>query len=56
MTTKNATWEVQTQSLPEADPTEMLAVAERADLALLMMVSCAAVATLALATASALFA
>lgn len=56
MTTMNATWDVQTLSLPEADPTEMLVVAERADEALLLMVSCVAAATLVLATASALFA
>jgi hypothetical protein len=56
MTTMNATWEVQPLSLPEADPNEMLAVAERADVALLVMVSCVAAATLVLAGASALFA
>jgi hypothetical protein len=42
--------------LPENDPTEVLATAQRADWLLLAMVSCVAVATLALATASALLA
>lgn len=42
--------------LPETDPAEMLATAQRADWLLLAMVSCVAVATLALATASALVA
>lgn len=42
--------------LPENDPTDVLATAQRADWLLLAMVSCVAVATLALATASALLA
>lgn len=58
MTTMQATmqahWEAQPLALPENDPTEMLATAERADWALLCMVSCVAAATLALAAASAL--
>lgn len=43
-------------ALPESDPTELLATAQKADWLLLAMVSCVAVATLALATASALLA
>ncbi len=41
-------------TLPESDPTELLATAQKADWLLLGMVACVAVATLALATASAL--
>jgi hypothetical protein len=41
-------------SLPAADPLEQLRIAEHADWTLLGMVSCVALATLALATASAL--
>lgn len=42
--------------LPDLDPAEMLAVAERADLALLGLVTCAAIATLLLGAASSLLA
>jgi hypothetical protein len=42
--------------LPDLDPAEMLAVAERADLALLGLVSCVAIATLVLGAASSLLA
>lgn len=42
--------------LPDLDPADMLAVAEKADLALLGMVSCVALATLILGAASSLLA
>ncbi len=58
MTTLQATWQATDTrcGLPETDPAEMIATAQRADWLLLAMVSCVAVATLALATASALVA
>ena len=41
---------------PETDPIELFALADRADWALLRMVSCVAIATLVLAAASSLVA
>ena len=41
---------------PETDPIELFALADRADWALLRMVSCVAIATLLLAAASSLLA
>lgn len=40
------------QALPEVDPLEAMAADDRADWALLVMVSCCGIATLALAAAS----
>lgn len=54
--TNDLHFEHELPALPDLDPTEMLAVAERADLALLGLVTCAAIATLLLGAASSLLA
>ena len=50
----STTWQGEPNALPENDPTEMLLLADRADWALLRMVSCVAFATLVLGAASSL--
>lgn len=54
--TSDLQFERELPQLPDLDANEMLAVAEKADLALLGLVSCVALATLILGAASSLLA